>query len=71
LTIKTIDGAHVPGKEIIDPVWNQMIEWHAVTNADFARNQSRENIIARLKSKPNGAALAAKFDSLELAQAAE
>ncbi len=71
LTIKTIDGAHVTGKEIIDPVWNQMIEWHTVTNADFARNQSRENIIARLKSKPNGAALAAKFDSLEFAQAAE
>jgi hypothetical protein len=71
LTIKTIDGAHVPGKEIIDPVWNQMIEWHAVTNADFARNQSRENIMARLKGKPNGAALAATFDSLEFAQAAE
>jgi hypothetical protein len=48
-----------------------MIEWHAVTNANFAREQSRENIVGRLRSKANGAALAATFDSLELPQAAE
>jgi hypothetical protein len=71
LTVKTIDGKTVPGSEIIDPVWNQMIEWHAVTNSDFARNQSREAIMARLRSKPNGVALAATFDSLEFQQAAE
>ncbi len=71
LTIKTVDGKTIPGKDVIDPVWNQMIEWHAVTQADFGRNQSRDNILARLKSKPNGAALAANFDSLEFQQAAE
>lgn len=71
LTVKTVDGGTVPGADVIDPVWNQMIEWHAVTQADFARTQSREAIIARLKSKPNGAALAATFDSLEFQQAAE
>jgi len=71
LTIKTVDDKRVPGAEIIDPVWNQMIEWHAVTNSEFARNQSRDAIMARLRSKPNGAALAATFDSLEFQQAAE
>ena len=71
LTIKTVDGKTAPGAEIIDPVWNQMIEWHAVTNADFGRNQSRDAILGRLKAKPNGAALAATFDSLEFQQAAE
>src|SRR5215469_1364474 len=71
LTIKTVDGKTMSGAELIDPVWNQMIEWHAVTNAEFARNQSRDAITARLKSKPNGAALAATFDSLEFPQAAE
>ena len=71
LTIKTVDGKKVQGAEIIDPVWNQMIEWHAVTNSDFARNQSRDAIMARLRSKPNGVALAATFDSLEFQQAAE
>jgi hypothetical protein len=71
LTIKTLDGKTVPGEQIIDPVWNQMIEWHAVTNAEFGRNQSRDAILGRLKNKPNGPALAATFDSLEFQQAAE
>ena len=42
-----------------------------MTQADFGRAQSREAILARLKAKPNGAALAARFDSLEFQQAAE
>jgi hypothetical protein len=71
LTIRTVDGKTVPGASIVDPVWNQMIEWHAVTQANFGREQSREAILGRLKSKPNGAALAASFDSLEFQQAAE
>jgi len=70
-TIRSVDGKTVSGASIIDPVWEQMIEWHAVTTADFGRNQSRDNILARLKSKPGGASLAERFDSLELPQAAE
>jgi hypothetical protein len=71
LTIKTVDGKTLPGASIIDPVWNQMIEWHAVMQANFSREQSREAIMGRLRAKPNGAALAASFDSLEFQQAAE
>ncbi|MBS1985517.1 MAG: hypothetical protein JST16_15230, partial [Bdellovibrionales bacterium] len=70
-TIKCEDGATVSGAKLIDPVWNQMIEWHAVTQADFSKAQSRDAIIARLAAKPNGPALAAAFDSLEFQQAAE
>ena len=71
LTIKTVEGKTVLGASLIDPIWNQMIEWHAVTQANFGREQSREAILSRLRSKPNGAALAASFDSLEFQQAAE
>jgi hypothetical protein len=70
-TLKTVDGATVPGASVIDPVWNQMIEWHSVIQANFGREQSRTAILGRLKAKPNGAALAASFDSLEFQQAAE
>jgi hypothetical protein len=70
-TIKCEDGSTVSGASIIDPVWNQMIEWHAVTQADFGRAQSRDAILGRLNAKPNGPALAARFDSLEFQQAAE
>ncbi len=71
LTIRTVSGQTVPGASIIDPLWEQMIEWHSVTNANFARGQSREAIHGRLKDKPNGPALIAHFDSLEFQQAAE
>ena len=70
LTIKTVDGAHVPGHTIIDPVWEQMIEWHAVTQADFSREQSRDNVISRLRKRPQGDALVAQFDALEYEVAA-
>ncbi len=70
LTLRTVDGGTVAGASVIDPVWERMIEWHAVTTADYGRTQSRDAILARLKSKPRGAALAATFDSLEYPQAA-
>lgn len=70
-TIKTVDGKTIAGSDLIDPVWDQMIEWHSVTQANFAREQSRENIHSRLKAQPNGPAHVARFDSLELAEAAE
>jgi hypothetical protein len=70
-TIRTVHGETIAGTELIDPVWEAMIEWHTVTNSDFARNQSRENILGRLKSKPNGSSLAGQFDALEVRAAAE
>lgn len=70
-TIRTLDGATVPGASLVDPLWEQMIEWHSVTAADAGKQQSREAIIARLRTKPNGPALAATFDSLEFRHAAE
>jgi hypothetical protein len=70
-TIRTTEGGTMPGHALIDPVWNAMVEWHTVTNSDFGRAQSRDNILDRLKSKPNGVSLAAQFDSLEFQQAAE
>jgi hypothetical protein len=70
-TIKTVDGKTIPGAEMIDPVWEQMIEWHSVTNANFARGQSRDNIHNRLKAEPNGPALVGRFEALEFQEAAE
>jgi hypothetical protein len=70
-TIRTVDGGTMKGAALIDPVWEAMIEWHTVTSADFSRNQSHDGIVGRLKSKPNGVALAVQFDALELQAAAE
>ncbi|HEY0105455.1 MAG TPA: hypothetical protein VGB91_05170 [Rhizomicrobium sp.] len=69
--LRTEQGATVPGASVIDPVWERMIEWHAVTAADYSRAQSRDAILARLGARSNGAALAATFDGLEFELAAE
>lgn len=64
-TIKTLDGGRIKGAEMIDPIWEGMIHWHAVTQADFGRDQSREAIVARIKKRVDAPALLAKFDALE------
>ena len=49
-TIKTVDGDRVPGCEILDPIWERMVYWHAVemieANRDAARGEMRNNIKA-------------------------
>ncbi len=70
-TFKTVDGGTVKGTELIDPIWEGMVHWHAVTQADFSREQTREAIRAGLEKAPNGAKLFAEFDALDdLAKAA-
>lgn len=64
-TLRTTDGGRVQGAEIVDPVWRDMIEWHAVTNADFGRAQAREATRELLIARPGGEALFAQFDALD------
>ncbi len=61
----------MPAAPIIDELWEALVEWHTVTNAAFARAQSRDGILARLHAKPDGDVHAARFDALEFKAAAE
>jgi hypothetical protein len=63
-TFKTVDGGTIAGKDLIDPVWEGMVHWHAVTQAELALEQSREAIRARLNAAPNGAQLFDAFESV-------
>ncbi|MBL9097075.1 MAG: hypothetical protein JNK07_09125 [Alphaproteobacteria bacterium] len=64
-TIKTLDGGRIKGAQMIDPIWEGMIHWHSVTQADFSREQSREAIVARIKKRTDAPGLLAQFDALE------
>ena len=64
-TIRTLDGKQITGASMIDPIWEGMIHWHSVTQADFGRQQSRDAIEARMAKLPAGRELLARFDSLE------
>jgi hypothetical protein len=69
-TIKTLDGGRIKGAQMVDPIWEGMIHWHSVTQADFSREQGREAIVARISKRPDGRALLSQFDSLEQKAAA-
>ncbi len=64
-TFRAENGAFLPGKSFIDPIWNGMVHWHSVTTVDYARTQTREAIAARLLALPDGPARLAAFDALE------
>lgn len=64
-TFRTLDGGRVAGATFIDPVWEGMVHWHSVTQAEFGRTQSRDAIAARMAGLPDGKVLLSRFDSLE------
>jgi hypothetical protein len=63
-TFRGVGGGRVPGKAIIDPVWNSMVHWHSVTTLDHAHAQKHEMIRAQLLSMPDGNKQLAAFDAL-------
>ena len=70
-TFKTVDGGTIAGKDLIDPVWEKMVKWHGVTQADLSREQSKEAIHGRIaKLKNSGEVLAAYESSDDLVKAA-
>jgi hypothetical protein len=69
-TFKGADGKQIPGAQLVDPVWRGMVQWHAITNTDHAREQTRRDLTATLAAQPNGGELVRRFDALEHRQAA-
>jgi hypothetical protein len=70
-TIKTVDGGHVKGAAVIDPIWAKMVEWHGLTERDLARVRTRANIEAQILAERGeaGRELLARLDAMD-AQAA-
>jgi hypothetical protein len=69
-TFKAADGSRIAGAGMIDPVWRGMVQYHAVTNTDYSREQTRKDLTAALASQPKGGELVRRFDELEQKKAA-
>ncbi len=69
-TFRTVGGGVIKGLDFIDPIWRGMVQWHAITNHDFQREQTRKGLRAMLATRPNSADLIRRFDRLELREAA-
>jgi hypothetical protein len=69
-TFRTAGDGTAKGADFIDPVWRGMVQWHAVTNHDFQREQTQKDLHAMLAAKPNSVDLVRRFDQLEFREAA-
>jgi hypothetical protein len=64
-TFICVDGGSVSGMQMIDPLWRDIVQWHAVTNFEHGREQCRGGLVQRLVAMPNGRELVRRFDALE------
>lgn len=63
-TIKTLSGGRVPGAEILDPVWERMVHWHAVGMHEATREANRQEMKEKILAVPNGESIHNKFEAL-------
>lgn len=63
-TIKTVAGTRVSGAEMLDPVWERMVHWHAVEMHAATRESSRQEMQRLILDTTNGSALYAEFEAL-------
>ena len=66
-TIKTVAGDEVNGAEILDPVWQQMVHWHAVEMHEVNRPINAELIKKTILANKNGESIFKQFEALEAA----
>ncbi|MGH7022247.1 MAG: hypothetical protein ACREEB_01505 [Caulobacteraceae bacterium] len=67
-TWRVAGGGTKSGAEILDPIWERMVEWHGRTQRDLAAERARTQLETRLVAErgPEGArALLTRMDALE------
>ena len=63
-TVRTVDGGLVKGAEIVDPVWEKMVHWHAVEMHEANRDNDRAALREKILAAPNGAGIIDQFEQL-------
>lgn len=63
-TIKAIDGTEVPGAEILDPIWEKMVHWHAIEMHETQRPANMAAMKQVVLSLANGKEVYREFESL-------
>lgn len=69
LTFLAGQGAQVPGREFLDPLWQDLVHWHAVALPRQSRDQQRRVIHQRIRDHfddaSEGEAVLAAYQALE------
>ena len=64
-TFRGADGERIPGKRLIDPAWDAMVQWHAEENPRLQREQMYPGYQRRILELENGAGILAEFNALD------
>ena len=63
-TIKTVDGKEMSGAQILDPIWEKMVHWHAVEMHETQRPINQALMKEAILALENGASLFEQFEAL-------
>jgi len=63
-TFRTLDGGKRPGHELIDPLWERMVEWATVEQPAQNAAQQREIMTRRILEAPDGPEILEEFNAL-------
>jgi hypothetical protein len=58
-------GERLPGAAFLDPIWKDLIHWHAVENPRRARPQQRNLVRTRILAQPDGESIWREFTALD------
>ena len=63
-TIKAVDGSEISGAEILDPVWEKMVHWHAVEMHEAQRPVSIAALKETVLALKGGQSLFEQFEAI-------
>ncbi len=66
-TIRTVSGEEVRGSEILDPVWEKMVYWHAVEMHEVNRPLNVQQVRESILAVRDGEAILKEFEALAAA----
>ncbi|MGH0032787.1 MAG: hypothetical protein ACQGVC_23585 [Myxococcota bacterium] len=65
LTFTCQDGGTLPGAEVVDPLWEGVVQWATVEQPKLQAEQQRKLVGARIAAHPDAARVQREFDALE------
>lgn len=65
LTFETRDGGRLPGRAVVDPLWEGIVRWASVEQPVLAAARQREILEKRIATHPEAARVLSEFRALE------
>jgi hypothetical protein len=61
--VRTIDGATVPGRHLIERFWQGLVRWATVDQPALVAERQRAEIVARIQAHPEAERVLSEFDA--------